>query len=241
MVGAGQQVLPHLDETQAATHRWLATLAALSDADLRAPSVLPGWTRGHVVAHLCRNADAVANLVAWAATGEQRPMYASQAARDADIEAGAGRPASVQLADARESAARFAAAARALPPERWEVAVSRLAGGEPFAVRRVAAMRRTEVEVHHADLGVAYSAADWPPDFAEDLLGRRRRELAAAEVHLTLELTDQGEEVVTGPPGRAGPRVSGTTPDVLWWLLGRGNGERLACSEPRLPDLGRWV
>jgi maleylpyruvate isomerase len=99
-------------------------------------------------------------------------------------------------------------------------------------------MRLTEVEVHHADLGTAYTAADWPDDFVDHLLGRRQRELAAAGVPLTLELTDRDSSLDVGP---GGPRVSGATADVVWWLLGRGTGERLACSEPRLPDLGRWV
>ena len=231
-------VLPHLEETAAATDRWLATLAASSDADLRAPSLLPGWTRGHVVAHLCRNADAVTNLVTWAATGRECPMYPSQEARDAAVDADAGRPLAVQLSDARESADRFLTAALALPPDRWEVEVTRVPGSDPFPVRRVGAMRRTEVEVHHADFGASYTAADWPGDFLDHLLGRRRRELAAAGVPLLLELTDRGEELVAGPEG---PRVSGATADVVWWLVGRGTGERLACSEARLPDLGRWV
>jgi maleylpyruvate isomerase len=234
----GPHLLPHLAETVTATDRLLTGLAELSDADLRAPSLLPGWSRGHVVAHLCRNADAVTNLVDWAATGHERPMYTSQAARDAAIEAGAGRPVAEQLADAEESSERFLAAARALPRERWEIEVTRVPGSEPFPVRRVAAMRRTEVEVHHADLGATYTAADWPKDFLDHLVSRRRRELAAAGVALVLDLTDRGEEVVTG---RDGPRVTGATADVVWWLLGRGRGERLACSEPRLPDLGRWV
>jgi maleylpyruvate isomerase len=230
--------LPHLEETVAATARFLATLDVLGDSDLREPSLLPGWTRGHVVAHVARNGDAVTNLVGWAATGEECPMYTSQEARDAAIEQGAGRPAAVQRADAAESAARFLAAARALAADRWEVGVTRVPGGPPFPVRRVGAMRRTEVEVHHADLGTAYSAEDWPDDFLDHLLGRRRRELAESGRPVTLELTDRGAVVATGA---GGPRVSGATADVVWWLLGRGAGERLACSDDRLPDLGRWV
>ena len=206
-------VLPHLAEAEAATRRFLDTLDRLTDADLRAPSVLPGWSRGHVVAHLCRNADAVTNLVRWAATGDESPMYASQEARDAAV-------------------------ARALPPDRWEMGVARLAGDAPFPVRRVGAMRRTEVEVHHADLGTAYAAADWPEEFLDHLLARRERELTTAGVALRVELTDRFASLETGP---GGPRVSGATADVVWWLLGRGTGEGLACSDARLPDLGRWV
>ena len=231
-------LLPHLPETEAATLRLLDSLRRLSDEDLRAPSVLPGWTRGHVVAHLCRNADAMTNLVRWAATGEESPMYPSQEARDAAIEAGARRPLAEQVEDAQQSADRFSREARLLPPDRWDAEVTRLPGGDPFPVRRAGSWRRTEVEVHHADLGTAYTAADWPPDFLELLLDQRRRELTAGGVALVLALSDRDEEVVTVP---GGPRVSGATPDVVWWLLGRGSGERLACSQARLPDLGRWT
>ena len=51
-------------------------------------SGLPGWTRRHVAAHLAANADAVGNLVHWAATGERTPMYSSPEQRAADIERG---------------------------------------------------------------------------------------------------------------------------------------------------------
>ena len=231
-------VLPDLEETVTATGRWLAALARLSDEDVGAPSLLPGWTRGHVLCHLSRNADAVTNLVEWAATGEERPMYPSQEARDAAVEAGARRPAAAHLEDATQSAERFHRAARALPPDRWDTAVSRLPGGPPFPVRRVGSMRRIEVEVHHADLGSTYTATDWPQDFLDHLLTRRHRELQADGVALELALTDRRTSLVTSP---GGPRVSGATADVVWWLLGRGSGDRLACSEDRLPDLGKWA
>jgi maleylpyruvate isomerase len=29
------------------------------EADVRAPSLLPGWTRGHVLSHIARNADGI--------------------------------------------------------------------------------------------------------------------------------------------------------------------------------------
>ena len=34
----------------------------MSEGDLRAPSLLPEWTRAHVLAHLARGADAMRNL-----------------------------------------------------------------------------------------------------------------------------------------------------------------------------------
>lgn len=64
-------------------------LDALTDADFDGPSLLPGWDRRHVVAHVGYNADALTRLVTWAGTGTETPMYASQQARDDEIDAGA--------------------------------------------------------------------------------------------------------------------------------------------------------
>src|SRR5919197_4025618 len=83
------------------------SVAGLTDGDARAASRLAGWSRGHVLTHLARNADALVNLLTWARTGVERPMYVSSDQRDADIEAGAGRTADELRADLRESAQRF--------------------------------------------------------------------------------------------------------------------------------------
>src|SRR5262245_60740584 len=89
---------------QTATDRLLTAAAGLDDAAVAGPSRLPGWSRGHVLAHLARNADALVNAFA------SRPMYASGEAREAEIERDAPRPLVVQLDDVRESATRFQAA-----------------------------------------------------------------------------------------------------------------------------------
>ena len=49
---------------------------------------LPGWTRRHLVAHVAANAEALGNLVHWAATGIPTPMYSSPEARAAGIDRG---------------------------------------------------------------------------------------------------------------------------------------------------------
>ena len=94
-------------ELTAANDRLIATVARLSDADVAAPSRLPGWTRGHVLAHLARNADSQVNLLTWARTGVETPQYPDLETRDAEIEAGAPRPAKEQLADLEDSTARL--------------------------------------------------------------------------------------------------------------------------------------
>ena len=65
--------IPHLYEMVVATTRYLGALTVLTDEDMRAPSLLPRWSRGHVVTHLARNADALCNLVHWAESGVETP------------------------------------------------------------------------------------------------------------------------------------------------------------------------
>jgi maleylpyruvate isomerase len=96
-------------EVNRATERLIATAAGFDDAAVAAPCALPGWTRGHVLAHVARNADGLRNLLTWARTGVVTPQYAP-GQREADIAAQADRPAAVQLADIRESARAYAAA-----------------------------------------------------------------------------------------------------------------------------------
>ena len=74
------------------TRLLLGAVDGLPDADLDAAIALEGWTRRHLVAHLAANADALGNLVRWAATGVETPMYASTTQRADDIEAGSTRP-----------------------------------------------------------------------------------------------------------------------------------------------------
>jgi len=64
-------------------------LGGLDEDAFAASSGLAGWTRKHLVAHVAANADAIGNLVRWAATGERTSMYSSPEQRNADIEAGA--------------------------------------------------------------------------------------------------------------------------------------------------------
>jgi len=92
-------------------------------ADLRGPCRLPGWTRGHVVTHVARNAEALSRLLTWARTGIETPMYPSAQAREADIQSGAARPRLIQLDDLRSTAAAFAATAQELSADHWAATV----------------------------------------------------------------------------------------------------------------------
>ena len=127
------------------TDRLLATADALTDAQAAAPSRLPGWTRGHVLTHLARNADGFRNLLTWAGTGNETPMYPSEEARARGVEQGAGRSAAEIAADVQVSAAALAAAAQDLPARAWDALVARR--GDTFPARQIPSRRLAEPRV----------------------------------------------------------------------------------------------
>src|ERR1700761_4776782 len=101
-------------EVDLATQRLLDDARTLTEDDLRAPSRLPGWTRGHGLAHLARGADAMRNVLAGVRSGTSRPAYPSAQAREDAIEAGAALPAADLLADLAQSAMALRALIRLL-------------------------------------------------------------------------------------------------------------------------------
>lgn len=52
-----------------------ALVGALTEEQARESSGLPGWSRGHVVTHMSRNADALGRFVAGVHSGESGEMY----------------------------------------------------------------------------------------------------------------------------------------------------------------------
>src|SRR5580700_8568204 len=106
-MGRVQPVTAAMELLAESTAGLLASAGALTGDGVRGPSLLPGWTRGHVLSHLARNAEGGTRLLGWARTGVPSFEYRSVAARAAAIEAGAGRPAAVLTGDVRATAAAF--------------------------------------------------------------------------------------------------------------------------------------
>lgn len=218
-----------------ATARLVEAVAALDPSAVSEPSRLPGWTRGHVLAHLARNGDGLVNLLTWARTGEETPMYASEDARDKDIEAGAVRPLDEQLADLRATSERLAAAIDEMPPPAWAGQVRvRNKGVVPAA--EIPGMRLREVHLHHVDLGIGYTCADLPAGFAARQLGFVLDNLAAREgiAAVRVHATDTGTTCDLGAADHPELTVSGSTHALLAWVTGRGDGSDLT-TEPDLP------
>jgi maleylpyruvate isomerase len=221
-----------------ATDRLLASARSMSDDDVGAPSLLPGWSRGHVLAHLARNADALANLLVGAAVGEMRSAYPSREARNADIEAGSRRPIKEQLVDLEASHRRFADAVAAVPPSRWDFVHAAALGGNPLPTKAVLEARLREVAIHHIDLDAGYGTADWPPDFALRILTSALPRFDGRDFRCTLRPSDN--DTVLPVNGGSGVGVSGPTHALAGWLLGRAGGASLAVSGGQLPTPPPW-
>ena len=153
------------DQIDDATQRLLGTARVIAEADLRAPSLLPGWTRAYVLAHLARSADAMRNLLIGARSGEDRPAYASAEARAAEIEQAAKQQPKDLAADVAGAAMAFRTLTRQLPDEAWQYQLQIL-GSAPFPAGQLLIRRLVEVELHHCDLGLGYTPSDWPAAFA---------------------------------------------------------------------------
>ncbi|MFF7143181.1 maleylpyruvate isomerase N-terminal domain-containing protein [Streptomyces nodosus] len=193
------------------TELMLDAIAGLDVSGFSAPSVLPEWTRGHLVAHVAANADALCNLVHWAATGEETPMYASAEERAAGIAKGPTLSADELRSWLTGSAHRLAEGLDGLTDEQWQHKVV-TAQGRTVPATELPWMRAREVCVHAVDLGTGVvTFADLPKGLLTALVAE-----ISAERGLT-ELPD------------------GPLPEVAAWLAGRPH------SLADAPELGPWL
>ena len=235
--------LADLRLVQERTSALLRTVEGMDRADRAAPSLLPGWTRAHVVAHLTSNADALVNLLLWAKTGVRTPLYRTAEERTAGIESGVDASAEQAAVDLRAAAERLRGAASAMADDEWDVRVRMgVAGaGAEIAARELPWRRLEELEVHHVDLDVGYTPAHWTPEFAERMLDMVLRAMAtsAEQPRAVLRSTDTGGEWALH--GGGAPVVSGPTTALLAWVLGRSDGSGLVVDgADAVPTLGRW-
>lgn len=225
-----------LSSLEASATAVIRTVDALGDEELAAPSLLPGWSRAHVVAHLALNGEALSGVLDAVRRGEEVAMYASDERRDADIEELAGAEQADLLDRLLAATTRFHVAVEEMDEDAWLGEFVRTPGAAAAPVSRIPLMRRRELEIHHADLGAIYARTDWPTDFVAELLESEAAHDEAGP--LTLVAVDLDHTWHVGSPG--GPIVTGTGADLGWWLTGRGEGDGLSCDAGSLPTLGPW-
>lgn len=213
------------------------SLNELTDAQLGGPSLLPGWTRRHVVAHVGYNARALTRLVAWARTGTETPMYASPQHRDTEIRHGATLPARALRSLFAHSAAHLNVEWRDLPGPGWDVQV-RTAQGRVVPARETAWMRAREVWVHAVDLDNRASVREFPPDLVQELVADVLRAWQRREERVDLTLSPHGQEPIV--LGAGGPTIAGAPDALAGWLMGRVGTHELTSSTGEIPAIPRW-
>jgi maleylpyruvate isomerase len=248
-----------IEQVNEATGRLRAGLDSLTEADAAHPSLCPGWTVGHVLTHIARNADALRRGAEGARRGEAVPMYDSVEARNDEIEAGAGRPMTELVADVTSSAAGLSDTWSAMRTADWDRPMLHHRYGT-LPLNHTPMMRLCEVEIHHVDLGGRFRPDGWPDSFvahilsgADGLSGRLRDGLA-----LQVWATDTGEHWSTDAGGGAsagagggadssagaGRRVvvAGPSWAIAAWLVGRPGpvADSLSVTGGDLPQLKPW-
>jgi maleylpyruvate isomerase len=200
-----------------AQRRLLDHVAAVTDDQVRGPSNLPGWTVGHVLTHIARNADSFTRMMRAVIAGDVVSQYADGVAgRAAGIEAGAARSARELIEDVATSNTALEATWSDMTPAAWQ-GNGRTAGDTVWPCASMPFHRWREVEVHHVDLGLGYTSADWPDDYV-------RAELALAVEMLPARLSIAAQH------------------DALAWLIGRGDapvGVELAPWRPHVDQYPR--
>jgi maleylpyruvate isomerase len=204
-----------------AHRRFVAAVSGLTAAELAAPSPLPGWTRGHVIAHVADGGRAFAELTEAALRGELVALFPGGFdERDARIEEFATAPDLMERLE--DGIAHLEAAWARAEPGDWARPVRFRNGdlaGTVFA-------RWRETWIHLVDCAVGVTPADWPEPLAAhaiDFLWSR------VPPGVALVATDTGQRWGSGDP------VSGTVRDLAAWAAGREG----AVSGPPV-ELGPW-
>lgn len=218
MTGNDRMLDEHVSGCAAAHQRLLSSLDGLTDHECRQPSLLPGWSRGHVLTHLARNADSHVHLLGAASNGEIAEQYPGGVeSRNQAIEDGSNRSAADLTKDVRRSIYALEAAWAGATPTTW-AGEGRTARGAVIPMSDIVFLRWREVEVHHADLGRELGWQQW-----SDLYVRLEleRQIMMWRSRKPMGLTVLPQAAMQLPPARR-----------LAWLLGRVEVEGLPKPDP---------
>ncbi|NMR21201.1 maleylpyruvate isomerase family mycothiol-dependent enzyme [Cellulomonas fimi] len=207
----------------------------LTDAQVAAPSALPGWTRGHVLAHLVGVGAALARQIEHALRDELVDLYdGGQPARDAAVDAGAGLPAREHVRAVRRTVERIDGVLGRLAPQDWV----RRVRFRDADVRDVALAWWRECSIHAVDLELGVGSEDWSRALC-DHLTVFLAERVPVGTRLVLDADDEAwvRELGSGRP----TVVRGRRADLVAWLAGRELQGRVEAAEHgELPVLGPW-
>lgn len=238
---------PDRSQDAAAELAFSQAIHALSDDDVAGPSLLPGWSRATLIAHVSGNAQAFARAIAGATSGGDTRMYDSREQRNAQIEEYARlHPAELRaLSDA--SAASLVEAWDGLTPEQWSLSFTN-GQGNPMPLAGTVKGRTREVWVHLVDLDAGPTFADVPADIADAVLHEVWASWTARGTDAGLAISTQaadGAPLTLGAAEAPGVTlVTGSLAAVAGWATGRtreGVTAVSASGPAPLPAAPDWI
>lgn len=211
----------------------------LADDDVAAPSTLPGWTRGHVLAHIAGISNAMARQLEFAARRETVDLYdGGQDGRTKAIEMAAGHTLAQHREDLDLALERVLRAFDSLDADAWRVPISYrggvvLDGG--FALWR-------ELVIHTSDLSTGLGPETWSRTFCEQLFDFLAARVPEGQKFVLQPL---GLPPVTIGTGNRSTVINGMLTDIAAWLAGREPSlgslrASAAADDVDLPELLPW-
>jgi maleylpyruvate isomerase len=198
-------------------------VAKLTDADVKAPSALPGWSRGDVLAHLTGISNAMARQLEYAARGETVELYdGGMDGRNRAIDMAAGHGAATHQADLSTAIDRALRAFDALPGVK-DSAANRTGWWAPIAYRGGVVLDGglalwRELTIHNADLLTGRGPETWGRDFCGHLFEFLEPRVQPGD---KLLLQPLGLPPVSLGSGNRSTVVNGMLTDLAAWLAGR--------------------
>ncbi|AGF71950.1 maleylpyruvate isomerase family mycothiol-dependent enzyme [Corynebacterium halotolerans] len=229
-----------LQLTRRGTAHYSGQLALLENSEFSGPTALEGWTRAHLIAHVGYNAAAICNLMDWATTGIENPMYPSPDARGKEIEYGATLIPDALRNLHDHTVARLDVAWRDAPAAAWEAEVL-TAQGRTVPASETLWMRSREVWIHAVDLGVKAGFSDIPKVILETLLpevvGKWRKAGTGEGIILVNDATGERTEVA----GEPATEIHGDLAGLVRWATGRGTNGVTVADGGKVPTPPRWL
>jgi len=192
-----------------------AAMDRIPDGGERAPSTLPGWSRGHLLAHITGICNALARQVEYGRRGETVELYDGGVdGRNRAIELAAGHSHKEHRDDVAAAMQRALAALDALTEDEWR---THIAFRDGVIFDAGLALWR-ELVIHTADLDSGTGPETWNREFCSHLF-----DFLAARVPAETKLVLQPVALPPLALGAGGSTVvvSGMVTDIAAWLAGR--------------------
>ncbi|ANE05137.1 maleylpyruvate isomerase family mycothiol-dependent enzyme [Corynebacterium crudilactis] len=222
------------------TSHYSRQLSLVDNAEFGEETILKGWTRSHLIAHVAYNAIALCNLMHWANSGEKTPMYASPQARNEEIAYGSTLSPDALRNLHEHSVARLDVDWRETSQEAWSHEVL-TAQGRTVPASETLWMRSREVWIHAVDLGAVATFGDLPEVILHTLAAEITAKWAGQGAGEGLVLVDESSGVrYSAAAGENEIVLTGSLAGIVRYASGRGL-DGVTSSIGEVPEPPRWL